>query len=87
MSRRGWARYVGVDEVVGKVGERGYDSTNGAAWLRYAAGNDQHIVFYENWQSVQAKLELVASSEIQGWAAWRLGYEDPAMWTLLAPRR
>ncbi len=87
ISRRGWARYVGVDEVVNKSGQRGYDPGTGSAWLRYNAGRDQHMVFYENWQSVQAKLELVVGSDVQGWAAWRLGYEDPAIWGLLTPRR
>ena len=87
LSRRGWARYVGVDEVAGKAGERGYDAASGSAWLRYTAGRDQHMVFYENWQSVQSKFEVVTTADVQGWAAWRLGYEDPAIWTLIAPRR
>jgi spore germination protein len=86
-SRRGWARYVGVDEIVGRVGERGYDPAAAAPWLRYTAGREQHMVWYENWQSVQSKWDLVVQSDVQGWAAWRLGYEDPAVWTLIGPRR
>ncbi len=87
LSRRGWARYVGVDEVAPKPGERGFEPTSGAAWLRYSWGREQHFVYYENWQSVQAKLDLVVGADVQGWAAWRLGYEDPAVWTLMPPRR
>lgn len=87
LNRRGLARYIGVDEIVGKAGQRGYDANAGAAWLRYAAGREQHMVWYENWQSVQAKWAIAEETGVKGWAAWRLGYEDPAIWTLIQPRR
>lgn len=87
LTRGGWARYAGAEEVGGKPGARGYDENRSAAWLRYAAGREQHMVWYENWQSTQAKFGVVTESDVQGWAAWRLGYEDPAVWTLIAPRR
>lgn len=87
VTRGGLARYIGVNEVVGKAGERGYDPAAGAAWLRYTAGRERHMVWYENWQSVEAKFNLVVEADVQGWAAWRLGYEDPAVWNLITPRR
>jgi spore germination protein len=86
-TRGGWARYVGVDEVAGILGARGFDPASGSAWLQYRAGRDTHMVYYENWQSVESKLALVVNADVQGWAAWRLGYEDPGVWSLLTPRR
>lgn len=87
LSRRGLARYIGVDEVVHIAGQRGYDPQAAAPWLRYSAGRERHMVWYENWQSVSAKFALADESGVRGWAAWRLGYEDPAVWTLLDARR
>lgn len=87
VTRGGLARYIGVNEIVGKAGERGYDPAAGAAWLQYTAGRERHMVWYENWQSVEAKFNLVVEADVQGWAAWRLGYEDPAVWNLITPRR
>ncbi len=47
------------------------------------AGN-QHEVWFENAASIRAKLQLAHRLGIRGIALWRLGMEDPEIWTMLA---
>lgn len=81
------ARYIGFDEVVAKDGTHGYDQQAHAPILEYAAAGQRHQVWYENAWSVRQKLNVVVEVGLRGWAAWRLGYEDPEIWGLIAPRR
>ncbi len=48
----------------------------------YDGGNGIHQVWFENSTSLQAKLDLASNKGVAGWAAWRLGQEDPNFWTL-----
>lgn len=81
------ARYVGFDQVMTFGGQHGYDQQAQAPSLRYVAAGQQHMVWYENAQSVRPKLNLVVEQDLIGWAAWRLGYDDPAIWDLIKARR
>jgi spore germination protein YaaH len=81
------APYVSFGEVAGKAGAHTYDSAVQAPSVRYTAGGQQHIAWYENARSVRAKFDVAAGQGVAGWAAWRLGYEDPAIWSLLSRRR
>lgn len=45
---------------------------------------DPHEVWFENAQSIQAKMDLAHKLGIRGIALWRLGMEDPAIWTMMA---
>ncbi|MFE5322973.1 LysM peptidoglycan-binding domain-containing protein [Paenibacillus sp. NPDC056579] len=47
------------------------------------SGN-QHEVWFENEQSIRAKMETAHQLGIRGIALWRLGMEDPAIWTMMA---
>lgn len=47
-----------------------------------AQGN-QHEVWFENDRSILAKVQLAWELGIKGIALWRLGMEDPAVWTML----
>ncbi len=40
-----------------------------------------HEVWFENSESVIAKMRLAWQQGISGVALWRLGMEDPAMWS------
>lgn len=44
----------------------------------------EHEVWFENAASIQAKMELAAELGIRGLALWRLGMEDPEIWTMLS---
>ncbi|PZE19809.1 LysM peptidoglycan-binding domain-containing protein [Paenibacillus xerothermodurans] len=46
-------------------------------------GND-HEVWFENAASIRAKLLLAERLGIRGVALWRLGMEDPEMWTMIS---
>lgn len=63
----------------------GYSLDSEAPWLRYTddAGK-KHEVWYENSYSLEAKLELARDYELAGFAAWRIGHEDPDNWRLIA---
>ena len=43
----------------------------------------KHEVWFENRASILAKAQLANRLGIRGLALWRLGMEDPAMWTML----
>lgn len=51
----------------------------------YSAGNGLHQVWFENSDSLKAKLFLIDVHHLGGWAGWRLGQEDPNFWSLTLP--
>lgn len=44
----------------------------------------RHEVWFENAASLRAKIQLAWNLGISGIALWRLGMEDPAIWTMLS---
>jgi len=55
-------------------------------WFQYSDVDGMHTGWYENSRSLEAKLELMQSFHLRGFAAWRLGVEDPAFWTMISER-
>jgi spore germination protein YaaH len=53
-----------------------------APWFQYSDEIGLHVGWYEDNRSLEAKLELVQKYHLRGFAAWRLGLEDPEFWTL-----
>ncbi len=51
-------------------------------WFQYSDAAGVHTGWYEDSRSLDAKLELMRKYHLRGFAAWRLGVEDPAFWTL-----
>ena len=51
--------------------------------LRYTAGGDQHEVWFLDATTALNQIVDVADAEFRGVAVWRLGAEDPGLWTLL----
>jgi spore germination protein YaaH len=51
-------------------------------WFQYSSDSGLHIGWYEDSVSLEAKLELMQKYHLRGFAAWRLGFEDPKFWTL-----
>ncbi len=51
-------------------------------WFQYDDDSGVHTGWYEDSRSLEAKLELMRKYHLRGFAAWRLGVEDPAFWTL-----
>lgn len=59
---------------------RRWSSTDGAPWFTYESNGASHQVWYEDADSVAAKLPIVNRYGLAGAAFWRLGGEDPAVW-------
>lgn len=62
-------------------GSLAFDVESGEPVYRYQNGADAHEVWFENATSVQAKLDLADQQQLAGVAFWRLGQEDPAIWS------
>ncbi len=80
-------RYVSHGQGRAVGGAHRYDAAAAAVTAAERRADGRHVVWYENATSISAKLGVVVDHELAGWAAWRLGYEDPALWAALAPRR
>ncbi len=61
-----------------------FDEERQTPFFRYKdeEGN-QHEVWFENEQSIEAKIRLANELGVQGVALWRLGMEDPAIWNMI----
>ena len=60
-----------------------WDSTYQEPWFSYNQGQVQHIVWFENGYSDAFKIKLAQQDHLGGIAIWRLGDEDPHLWTVL----
>lgn len=75
---------VTYDVVMARMGQYGatrqWSTTDAAPWFSYTAGGTTHTVWYEDAQSVTAKLPIVDRHGLGGAVFWRLGGEDPNIW-------
>jgi len=53
-------------------------------WFRYRDGSTLRTVWFEDRRSLKEKLQLMVEYRLRGFAAWRLGSEDPEFWPLAA---
>ena len=65
---------------------RTWDSTAAEPTFSYTSGGTAHTVYYADAQSVTARLALVDKHALAAAAFWRLGGEDPAVWTAVRNR-
>jgi spore germination protein YaaH len=79
---RTWAEANAIANQPGA--QKGYDTTAQAPWVRYMRGTQQREMWYEDSRSFQVKLEVIMNRNIAGFAIWRLGQEDPAIWPMIA---
>ncbi len=59
-----------------------WDENARTTWFQVSDGETRHTAWFDDARSLGEKLELVRSYHLRGFAAWRLGVEDPAFWTL-----
>jgi spore germination protein YaaH len=59
-----------------------YDFAAQTPFIR--SGDGSSLTFFDDADSLLRKLELVRAEGLAGAAAWRLGYEDPAVWFLFS---
>jgi spore germination protein YaaH len=55
-------------------------------WFQYTDADGVHTGWYEDSRSLEAKLGLLEAFHLRGFAAWKLGVEDPAFWGLTFPK-
>jgi spore germination protein len=79
-------RYDQAMELASRPGATsGYDSSAQEAWGRYTDDEGHaHEVWHANAASVAARLRLMLDEGLGGFALWRLGHEDPAVWDEIA---
>jgi spore germination protein len=65
-------------------GQEFYSEQHQEPYLRYVKEDQQHEVWFENSRSFQAKLEVVRDLGLAGYGSWRLGHEDPEVWTVVS---
>ena len=53
-------------------------------WFQYREGPEFHTVWFDDSRSYKEKLQLVREYNLRGFAAWRLGTEDPQFWSVAA---
>jgi spore germination protein YaaH len=58
-----------------------YDFAAQTPFIR--SGDGTSVTYFDDADSLARKLALVHADGLAGAAAWRLGYEDPALWSLL----
>lgn len=46
-----------------------------------------HELWFESGDTLRQKLPLLYQYQMRGVSVWRLGFEDPAFWDLIVPRR
>jgi len=61
-----------------------YDKKMGEQVAAYTAGDVQHVVWFPDQQSLQAKLALANKYNLKGVALWRLGFEPDGYWDIFA---
>lgn len=60
-----------------------FDKISQTPYLTYERDGETHVVWFENVESLKAKLELREKYNIPNLAFWRLGGEDPEVWNEL----
>jgi len=56
-------------------------------WFRYRDGSELRTVWFEDERSLKEKLDLLLEYRLRGFAAWRLGLDDPRFWPLVSSLR
>ena len=64
-----------------------YDYTAQAPFFYYRdASQKQHVVWFEDARSIQAKFDLLKELSLRGVSYWKLGWDFPQNWLLLEDR-
>jgi Predicted glycosyl hydrolase len=58
-----------------------YDESQEVPHFSFTAAGVRHEVYFENNRSLTAKLDIAKKNQLLGIAIWRLGLENPTMWT------
>jgi len=65
--------------------EHYWDDLFRTAWFRLREGDTLRTAWFDDARSLREKLNLVHLYHLHGYAAWRLGVEDPEFWQAEEP--
>lgn len=60
-----------------------YDTTAQAPFIEYTADGKDHIIWFEDARSIQAKFDLLKELNLRGMSYWKLGLSFPQNWLFL----
>lgn len=60
-----------------------WNETAQVPYFTYVSGGQERIVYFENARSLKPKLELVRKYNLGGIGIWRLGLEEPSIWSAI----
>jgi spore germination protein len=60
-----------------------YDTTAQAPYFNYWRDGKEHVVWFEDARSIQAKFNLIKELGLKGISYWHMGFKFPQNWTLL----
>jgi spore germination protein YaaH len=60
--------------------QRHWDELSRTSWFQLREGETLSTVWFDDARSLREKLKLVPLYHLRGYAAWRLGVEDPEFW-------
>ncbi len=76
--------YSDLEKVIKKyTANLYYSSEEQAPFMNYVIDGEKYMTWYENAESIQSKVALIKSYGLQGFSAWRLGLEDPSIYSVL----
>ena len=58
-----------------------YDETQQVPHFTFTEAGVRHEIYLENIRSLTAKLDIAKKNQLHGVAIWKLGIEDPTLWT------
>jgi spore germination protein YaaH len=64
-----------------------FDATEEEMHFGYDARGGHHELWIQSPETLRRKLLLMYEYGLKGISVWRLGFEDPAFWNLIRPRR
>lgn len=65
---------------------RKWDADSSTPWYSYQRAGAWHQVWYDDGQSLGAKMDLALQGGAGGVGWWALGYEDASLWDAVRPR-
>ena len=60
--------------------QRYWDDLFRTTWFQWKDGENLRTVWFDDARSLREKLKLLQLDHLRGYAAWRLGVEDPEFW-------
>jgi spore germination protein YaaH len=67
--------------------ERHWDDVSQTSWFEWREGETVRTAWFDDARSLREKMKLARLYHLRGYAAWRLGMEDPDFWQPEAPEQ